>query len=138
MTLCLHASDTFEITCRRLPRKTPHHKLTNMAIDPDAAAALAVTHHIEVAPGICGGKPLISGTRIRVQDVVVWHERMGLSADEIVSRYPQLTLAGVYAALSYYHDHRQEIDAQMEQGRQLVDEMRRLYPSKIDAKLHGG
>jgi hypothetical protein len=56
---------------------------------------------------------------------------LGLSADEIVSRWPAATLAGVYAALAYYHDHRQEIDAHLERGQKLVEEMRRLYPSKL-------
>jgi uncharacterized protein (DUF433 family) len=91
--------------------------------------------HIEITPGICGGKPRIAGTRIRVQDVVVWSERIGLSADEIVSRFPQLTLADVYAGLTYYHDHREAIDADMEVGRALVEEMRQFYPSKLQAKL---
>ncbi len=91
----------------------------------------AAGFHIESTPDTCGGKPRIAGTRIRVQDVVVWHERLGLSADEIVSRYPHLSLADVYAALSYYHDHRQVIDAEMATGHALVDEMRQLFPSKL-------
>ena len=44
-----------------------------------------------------------------MQDLVSWHETDGFSPDEIVSRFPQLTLADVYAALSYYWDHRDEI-----------------------------
>jgi hypothetical protein len=60
---------------------------------------------------------------------------MGLSADEIVSRYPQLSLASVYAALAYYHDHREQIDADMQDGQRRVEEMRRLHPSKVAAKL---
>jgi uncharacterized protein (DUF433 family) len=91
--------------------------------------------HIEVTPGVCGGKPRIAGTRIRVQDIVVWHERMQLSADEIASQYPQVTVADVYAALTYYHDHREQIDQQMAQGQALVEEMKRQYPSKLQAKL---
>ena len=84
---------------------------------------------------MCGGKPRISGTRIRVQDVVICHERLNLSADEIVSKYPQLSLASVYSALAYYHDHREDIDQQMAQGQALVDELREQYPSKVQAKL---
>lgn len=106
-----------------------------MASNP---TAIPITGHIESAPEICGGKPRIAGSRVRVQDVVVWHERMGLSTDEIVSRWPQLTLAGVYSALAYYHDHRAEIDAQMESGEKLVEEMRRLYRSKLQGKLQAG
>lgn len=88
--------------------------------------------HIEITPGTCGGKPRIAGHRIRVQDVVVWCERAGMSADEVVSRYPQMSLADVYAALAYYHDHRAEIDGQMAADESLVQEMRALYPSKIN------
>jgi uncharacterized protein (DUF433 family) len=106
-----------------------------MSPNPTTTPTVSPAEHIEVTPGTCGGKPRIAGTRIRVQDVVVWHERLSLSADEIVSRYPHLTLAGVYAALAYYHDHREQIEAQMEQGQTLVEEMRQLYPSKLKAKL---
>ena len=101
----------------------------------NATETLGTIAHIQSTPGVCGGKPCVAGTRIRVQDVLIWHERLGLSADEILSRFPQLTLASVYAALAYYYDHRVEIDRQMEEGRQLVEEMRRLYPSKLKAKL---
>jgi uncharacterized protein (DUF433 family) len=69
--------------------------------------------HIEITQGICGGKPRISGHRIRVEDIVIWHERMGLSTDEIVSQYPTITLGDVYSALAYYHDHFQEIRQQI-------------------------
>jgi uncharacterized protein (DUF433 family) len=98
-------------------------------------SAINLDSHIEITPGTCGGRPRIAGHRIRVQDVVIWHERMGLSADEIVTRYPELTLSDVFAALAYYHDHLKEIDGQMVGDGHLVDEMRRLYPSKTKAKL---
>ena len=29
--------------------------------------------HIEISPGVLGGKPRIAGHRIAVQDVVIWH-----------------------------------------------------------------
>lgn len=65
--------------------------------------------HIEKKPGVCGGKACVTGIRIRVQDVYVWHELQGRSPDEIVTSFPQLTLADVPAALAYYWDHVQEI-----------------------------
>ncbi|WLT37387.1 DUF433 domain-containing protein [Synechocystis sp. B12] len=71
--------------------------------------ATTLINHIEITPGTCGGKPRIAGHRITVQDIVIWHERMGLSPDEIVYHHPSITLADVYAALSYYHDHLEEI-----------------------------
>ncbi len=91
--------------------------------------------HIEITPGVCGGKPRLAGTRIRVQDIVIWHERMNLSADEIASKHPQASLAAIYAALTYYHDHRAEIEEQMQAGEEVVEELRRSYPSKLTAKL---
>jgi len=67
--------------------------------------------HIVVRPGYCGGKPHIAGHRIKVQHVALWHERQGKSPDEIAAEHPGLTLADVHAALTYYYDHREEIDA---------------------------
>ena len=90
--------------------------------------------HIEITAGICGGKPRLAGTRIRVQDIVVWHERMNLSADEIASKHPQASLAAIYAALTYYHDHRSEIDEQMRRSDDLAETIRAAYPSKLFAK----
>jgi uncharacterized protein (DUF433 family) len=76
--------------------------------------------HIEITPEICGGKPRISGHRIRVQDIVLWTEE-GRSADEIVSDFPQLNLSGVYAALAFYHDHREEIDKDIRDDREFFE-----------------
>lgn len=96
-----------------------------------------IAEHIEITPGVCGGKPRIAGHRIRVQDVVVWHEKMGMSVDEIVSRYPSITLADVYAALAYYHDHFAEIRQQMQESEMFVQELKAKIPSKLQQKLKG-
>lgn len=90
-----------------------------------------IAEHIEITPGVCGGKPRIAGHRIRVQDVVVWHEQMGMSVDEIVSRYPSITLADVYAALAYYHDHFAEIRQQMQESEMFVQELKAKIPTKL-------
>ena len=60
--------------------------------------------------GICGGRPRIADTRISVQRIAAWY-KMGLNAEEIVERMGNLTLAQVYAALTYYHANREEIEA---------------------------
>lgn len=91
--------------------------------------------HIEITQGICGGKPRISGHRIRVEDIVIWHERMGLSADEIVSQYPTITLGDVYSALAYYHDHFQEIRQQIVEDENFAIEMKAKTPSLLAQKL---
>ena len=94
-----------------------------------------IMSHIEITPGVCGGKPRIAGHRIRVEDVVVWHERLGMSPDEIVSQYPSISLADVYAALSYYHDHFDEIRKQMKNDENFVREMQAQTPSLVQQKL---
>lgn len=45
-----------------------------------------ISEHIEITPDVCGGKPRIAGHRIKVQDIVIWHERMGLSPDELLAK----------------------------------------------------
>lgn len=91
--------------------------------------------HIEITDGIAGGKPRISGHRITVQDIVIWHEMLGRSADEIASEY-DLTLADVFAALAYYHDNRAEIDKSMQERDALVEKLRLAIPSKVAKKLN--
>jgi hypothetical protein len=74
-----------------------------------------------------------------MQAIVVWYEVHGLSLDEIVSQFPDLTLADVYAALTYYHDHREEIRQHMRDAEAFVEACKQRYPAKIldlDA-LHG-
>ena len=100
--------------------------------------ATVKSDYIEITPGVCAGKPCIRGRRIRVQDVVVWHENLGLAPDEIVARYPQLTLAEVHAALSYYFDHVAEIRAAIQEDQAFADELKASTPSKLVRKLAGG
>jgi uncharacterized protein (DUF433 family) len=89
------------------------------------------TEHIVSTPGVCGGKPRIEGSRIRVQDIVVWHEAWGLSPEEIVTDFLQLTLAQVHAALAYYYDHRDEIRQHMKDAEALAETFKQQYPSKV-------
>ncbi len=94
-----------------------------------------IAEHIEITPGVCGGKPRIAGHRIKVQDIVIWHETMGMSPDEIVSNYPSITLSDVYAALAYYHDHLEEIRQQIKEDEQYAQELQAKTPSLIKQKL---
>ena len=86
--------------------------------------AKVLDRHIEVTPEVAGGKPRIANHRITVQNVVIWHDRMGLSADEIASEY-DLTLADIYAALTYYYDHRLEIDGDIRADEDFIEELRK-------------
>jgi uncharacterized protein (DUF433 family) len=93
-----------------------------------------MTSRIESTPGIRGGKPRIAGHRITVEDIAIWHERLGQSVDEIATDY-DLSLADVYAALAYYFDHRDEIDQSIAEGEAFVEAMRNRTPSKVAGKL---
>jgi uncharacterized protein (DUF433 family) len=97
---------------------------------------VSLNGHIEVTPGVAGGKPRIAGHRITVQNIVIWHERMGRSADEIAAEY-DLTLADVYAALAYYYDHRAELDEAIQADEALIAELRRRMPSKLEGRASG-
>ena len=95
---------------------------------------VVLERHIESTPGIAGGKPRIAGHRITVQNIAIWHERMGKSADEICAEYG-LTLAEVYAALAFYYDHRAEIDRSIEEEEAFVAQHRQCTPSVLAQML---
>lgn len=84
--------------------------------------------------GVLSGKPCISGRRIAVEHIVIWHERLGYSADKIASDY-DLELADVYAALAYYFAHREEIDRSIREGEDFVRRLREETPSLLEEKL---
>jgi uncharacterized protein (DUF433 family) len=76
--------------------------------------------HIVKTPGVRGGQARIDGTRICVKDIVHLH-KWGMKPEEMREYYSDrpLTLAEVHAALAYYYDHSDEIEAEIaaEQGR---------------------
>jgi len=92
--------------------------------------------HIEITPGVMGGKPHIAGHRISVQNVVIWHNEMGYSVEKIAEDY-YLSLADVHAALAYYYDNKEEVDKSIVEGDKFVEEMKKQYPSKLQKKLDG-
>ena len=87
--------------------------------------------YITRTPGVCGGRPRIEGHRIRVQDIAVEHEWQALSPEEICQQHPGLSLAEVYSALAYYHDHREAILADLAADREAVEAFRRQHPDAV-------
>jgi uncharacterized protein (DUF433 family) len=57
-----------------------------------------------------GGRPRVAGTGVTVRRIVGWY-KLGLTPEEITTQMPHLSLAHVYAALTYYHANRDEIEA---------------------------
>ena len=70
--------------------------------------------YITRTPGVCGGEPAIVGTRVTVRDVVCMLRIDGgrcYTPERLAGEaYPHVSLAQVYDALSYYHDHTHEIE----------------------------
>jgi uncharacterized protein (DUF433 family) len=100
-------------------------------------ATKTLDQHIETNLGVAGGKACIAGHRITVRDIVIWHERLGKSVDEIASEYG-LTLADVHAALAYYFDHLADLDKDMAEGQAFAESLRLTTPSKLKHKLNAG
>ena len=73
---------------------------------------VSAPHIIEV-PGFFNGRPFIVGSQVCVQDVYVWHELIGVGADEIASANG-LTMAQVYAALTFAYDHLDRIETALQ------------------------
>lgn len=79
--------------------------------------ATATAHkYIVTNRRILGGEPIIAGTRTPVRAIVEIY-RSGVSAEEIPVRLPHLTQAQVFDALSYYSDHKPEINEYIERNR---------------------
>lgn len=86
--------------------------------------------YIARIPGVCGGRPIIKGTRTPVKAIVGYY-KMGLSVEDILEGLPHLTPAQIYEALSYYHDHQAEIEQDIEESR--VERLIERYGLKVTA-----
>jgi uncharacterized protein (DUF433 family) len=81
---------------------------------------------IDSHPRIHGGCPLIAGTGVTVRRIAIWYKQ-GYSAEEIADQISHLTLAQVYAALTYYHTNREEIDADIVEQEAEGDRIEALH-----------
>ena len=68
------------------------------------------TPYIEQRPDVQGGDPCIAGTRMPVWVLAAIHKQ-GDTVEDVLEAYPNLSAAQVHAALSYYYEHRAEMDA---------------------------
>lgn len=55
---------------------------------------------VSADPNICGGKPCVRGTRIYIA-IILDSLAEGLTPEQIIEQYPQLTLDDIHAALAY-------------------------------------
>lgn len=86
----------------------------------------------------------VGGTRVTLDSVVYAYES-GETPEEIVENFPVLSLAHVYGALSYYHQHRDEVRRYLEEREREADALQReieakqtpLTRSELEARLRG-
>lgn len=76
---------------------------------------------------ISRGSPVIRGTRIRVLDIIIEYEYLGLTPDEIINAHPHLILPQVHDALSFYYEHRDELDREIRQRKGKIEELREKF-----------
>jgi uncharacterized protein (DUF433 family) len=74
------------------------------------------------------GVAWIDDTHIKVIEVIADHLAHPHSPEQIQSEHPHLTLAQVYAAFAYYHDHQAELDAEMKRRYQQAEALREQSP----------
>lgn len=100
-----------------------------------ATTTTTVYSHITKDPRIRGGKACIEGTRVAVMDVVFFYRR-GYAPERIQEEYPLLNLAQVHAALSYYHQRKDEIESLLREEDAFADELDRQWEEYV--QRHGG
>lgn len=89
--------------------------------------------HIQID---ANGIPIISGTTMKVVELVMAQMAYGWSPEELYFQHPYLTLGQIHSALAYYWDHKEELDADIERRWQYAEEARRKAgPSPLVAKL---
>jgi uncharacterized protein (DUF433 family) len=93
-----------------------------------------VSPHIELREGAAGVRPRIAGKGVLVHAIAVWHQELRLSPEQIAAEHG-LTLGEVYAALSYYHDHRAELDELIRTENELFEQKRADAPSAFRDKV---
>jgi len=89
--------------------------------------------HIELSPD---GVPYLSGTPIKVVEVVMDRLAYNWDADEIHRQHPSLSLGQIYSALAYYYDNKAEMDRQIgERLRREEEILSKLDTSDLRLKL---
>jgi uncharacterized protein (DUF433 family) len=84
------------------------------------AAAHSRSPHISTQPQVMSGRPCIAGTRVRVMDIIAARQ-VGVPDNELLEYFSSRTLtrSELHAALVYYNDHQDEIDAALAEDGEL-------------------
>jgi len=80
------------------------------------------------------GVARISGTRMKVTDLVLDKMANHSTPEEMANQFPPLTLGQIHAALTYYYEHQTELDAQIERDRSVAEQMHSRAPAPPSRK----
>lgn len=80
--------------------------------------------------------PIISGTTTKVIEIVQDHLAHHWDADDIHRQYAYLSLAEIHAALTYYYDHEEEMEREIDHRLRRVEDIRsRRADVRLQEKL---
>lgn len=93
--------------------------------------SLAIKHDDIPLTTTPDGAVLVTGTRVSL-DLIVAAFVSGATAEQIAQQYPTVALADVYAAITYYLRHRDEVDAYLERRGQESEQVRAEAERRLD------
>jgi uncharacterized protein (DUF433 family) len=70
------------------------------------------------------GVPAITGTTMKIVELVLAHLAYGWSPEELHFQFPYLTLGQIHSALAYYWDHREQLERDIQTRLEAVDRLR--------------
>jgi len=80
--------------------------------------------------------PIITGTTMKVVELVLETTAYGWGAEELHLQHPYLSLGQIYSALAYYWDHHEEIDSDIEQRLSKVNNVQNsTQPTQLVTRL---
>ena len=90
------------------------------------AVSVDIGTFIVRTPEMRGGRPRLARTGVTVRRIVGWY-KLGLSPEEIADEFGHLSLAQVYAALTYYHANSDEIEADLSAEEREAESLEREH-----------
>ncbi len=84
---------------------------------------MPTVEYVHIAVG-ADNVPMVAGTQIKVLEIAQDHLVHGWNADDIHREFPQLSLGQIHSALGYYYDHQEELDAEIQRRREMVEQLR--------------
>lgn len=111
---------------QEISNRNVYTKVMGNQIPPDTPVHKEISTLLVRTPNVCGGRLRIDGTRVTVNQIVVWY-RQGYNPEEITELYPHLNLAQIYTALAYYHANREETEADLDSEEKEAEILEQRY-----------